>query len=519
MQNIKYKTLILLVFSSLALLGFAQDENQSPAAIEKMKLNWIWNKTSNAAGLKMDNSQTYTSLSGGYDMTSGNFHRVMNGEKQNSLAVKSEGGANVNNFYFWGKFNYSRDAIKDAKFNASIIDPYRGMPYFVADTNTSNWNNQHYELEFKINFPEINDKLALGISGEYYTSIGAKQRDVRTENYYMQLVLRPGMIYSINRQNHIGLNLEYYSLKEESSMSNVNVYVDQPYYELHGLGTAIIGIGSGRPTNYVGNSFGGGIQYNYSGAINLMLTSNYSAKVEDAEISFTNPRPDGSVVEKVWHNKAMLNTTTDDGNNSHYLEVEYLIRNRDGIEYITKYDDSEGFGGYLTLLKNIRSTYANKDLKVGYTWTKNQENEYTWLAGGKLNYTKFDDEYILPNSIRNGENISGELFGKRNFTLSDKLSKRLIIGASFLYNKNLSGNYTYGGAFKEYPIHSQLMMVDNYYHNSDYYTGKLSGVYSQKIKEANDINLFVKANFLFSKADSYDFSDRKTISLSVGCTF
>ncbi len=518
MQHITYKNLILSIFISLSLFGYAQDENQSPAAIEKMKLNWMWNKTTNTAGLKLDHSQTYTFLQGGYDMTSGDFHRVMHGEKHNRLILNTEGGVNINNFYFWGKFNYSRDAIKDAKFNASIIDPYRQMPYFVADTNASNWNNQYYDLEFKINFPKIKEKLSLGINGAYYASIGAKQRDIRTENYAMQLVLRPGLIYSINSKHHIGLNLEYYSLREESRMSNVNVYVDQPYYELHGLGNATIGIGWGRTTNYVGNNWGGGVQYNYSGKVNLMIASNYSVKVEDAEITFTNPKPDGSVIDRIWDSKVMINTTTEN-NNSHYLEIEYLQRNTDGIEYITKYDDSENFKGYITLNKNIRSTYAHKDLKIGYTWTKNKDNEYIWLAGCKLNYTKFDDEYILPKSVKNGENISGELFGKRNFTLSDKLSKNLIIGVGFLYHKNLNGNYNYGGAFKEYPIHSQLVMVDNYYDNSDYYTGKLSGIYSQRIKKTNALNLFIKANLLFSQTNSYNFNNRKTFSVSVGCTF
>ena len=34
-------------------------------------------------------------------------------------------------------------------------------------------------------------------------------------------------------------------------MSNVNSYVDQDYYILYGLGTAIKGIGSGVTSNYI----------------------------------------------------------------------------------------------------------------------------------------------------------------------------------------------------------------------------------------------------------------------------
>ena len=56
----------------------------------------------------------------------------------------------------------------------------------------------------------------------------------------MKLSVRPGVVYSLNSGNHIGLNLEYGVFKEESNMSNVNVYIDQPFYELRGLGNAII---------------------------------------------------------------------------------------------------------------------------------------------------------------------------------------------------------------------------------------------------------------------------------------
>ena len=100
-------------------------------------------------------------------MTEGDFHKAMEGKQTNNLAFKSEGGLSIGDYYVWGKFNYSRDAIKDAGYNASLFDPYRGMPYFVADTNMSNWNKQLYELAFKVSFPTINDRLSIGIDGAY----------------------------------------------------------------------------------------------------------------------------------------------------------------------------------------------------------------------------------------------------------------------------------------------------------------------------------------------------------------
>ncbi len=518
MQRTTYKKpIFLLIFISVFTVLFAQEENHSPAAIEQMKINRLWQQTSNAAGLKIEQPKDYSVIAGNYRMENGDFHRVMNGNKKNNLILDTEGGVNVGNTYFWGRFNYSREAIKDAKFNASLIDPYRGMPYFVADTNSSNWNNQYYELEFKINFPTIGDKISIGIGGEYHAYTGAKQRDIRTENAYMKLALRPGLVYLINKNHRFGFNLEYFSLKEESHMSNVNVYIDQPYYELYGLGRATIGIGSGRETNYVGNSIGGGLQYHYSGIADLLLTSNFSTKVEDTQISFSTPKSEGTIIDAVWHSKALLKTKSIE--NTHYIDLEYLQRHIKGIEYISKYDDSDSFKGYVNLKKNIRSKYANRLLSAGYSWTNNWRNEYRTRLGGKIKFIEYKNKYILPQSDRMAKNMAFEVFGKHNIILSDALAQRLLIGANCTYEKNIDGNYLYGGAFKEYPINSQLEKRDNEYDSSGYLSAHLSAVYSQKIKRANGLNLFIGTDYIYSKASNKSFGSRNDISLSIGCIF
>lgn len=515
-KTIYKKQFVLCFFLSAASLIYAQEEHYSPAAIEKMKMNWAWNLSSNAAGLKADKSKNYSVLSGGYDIQNGDFHRVMDGNRNSNLTFKTEGGINIRDFYFWGRFNYTRNTVKDAKFNASLINPYRGMPYFVADTNTSDWKRQYYELEYKINFPHIN-KWSFGIGGEYHAYMGAKQRDIRTENYYMSLAVRPGAVYSINEQHHIGLNFEYDRIKEESNMDNVNVYIDQPFYMLRGLGNATIGIGSGRITNYTGSTLGGGLQYHYSGIIEMMLTSNYAIKVEDAEDSFINPRKEGTVTDYSWHHKALFRTKGIE--NTHYLELEYIQQKTDGIEYITKFDDTESFKGYITLHKNIRSTYTDKHLGISYSWTKNQGNEYKYLLGGKVNYTNSDDRYLLPESKKQAKNISFEAFGKRNFILSDKLDKRFLIGTKLIYTKNIDGTYQYGGAFKEYPIHSQLEKRDNEYDSSGFFNAQLSATYSQKVNPSGKTNLFVNARFTHSKAQNKSFGNRNNLLISIGCNF
>ena len=74
-------------------------------------------------------------------------------------------------------------------------------------------------------------------------------------------------------------------------MSNVNSYVDQDYYILYGLGTAIKGIGSGVTSNYIGDRFGGALQYNFSmPSFNLLLEGSYDVKAETVQQSYTTPK-------------------------------------------------------------------------------------------------------------------------------------------------------------------------------------------------------------------------------------
>ena len=55
--------------------------------------------------------------------------------------------------------------------------------------------------------------------------------------------------------------------------------LDQDYYILYGLGTAIKGIGSGVTSNYIGDRFGGALQYNFSmPSFNLLLGKTFVGK-------------------------------------------------------------------------------------------------------------------------------------------------------------------------------------------------------------------------------------------------
>lgn len=499
----------------------AQQENgiTTPAALDLQNQRSFWKKSNNAAGLQFDNPLQYSQLSAGYNSYGGNFHRPQQGRSGNSQVVATEGNLFVGDYYISGSFNYLRDNIKNANYNASIIDPYRGMPFFIADVNSSDWNNQHYNLGFSIATPKFKDKWSFGLEGNYTAASGAKQRDLRTKNEYFELSVKPAVVYSPSSTHHLGLNLLYGSVKEQSSQSNVMTNVSQTYYDMMGLGTAVSYIGSGRTSNYVGDALGAGFQYHFAGNVNVFFSADYSVEAEKLQSSFTTPRDITSVVRHVWNGKLSLRTTGE--KLLHQIELNYYNRNIDGIQYITQRDNSEAQQGWITLFKNIRSTYGVQNAGVQYSLINRESrgNEYSWKVNAGATYERLKDEYILPNSVKQVENAIITLNGSKNFALPGKKTKRLMTGLEFAYKSNLSGHYQYNGANPEYPTVTGLEQNDFNYLSSNYVAATLPVVYSQQLKEESKNIVFIKGSIQYIRTNSFDYKERYFTSLSAGVNF
>lgn len=296
-MNYMKSNLLVVIACFISMAGAAQ--GFSPAAMEQLKVQRLWAHSQNAAGMVFDDVQNYSNVILGYDLQDGNYCRPQEGQKETVVGVSSEGFINLKNAYVWGVFNFAQKNMTDAGYNASIADPFRGMPYYIADQHLSKWRNQYYDLKFRAATPLLGNHWTLGIEGNYVAILAAKQRDPRVDTRFYTLELTPGITYRLNDSQKFGASFKYSSIKEDSRMSNVNVYVDQDYYILYGLGTAIKGIGSGVTSNYIGDRFGGAIQYNFSTpSFNLLFENSYDIKAETVQQSYTTPKKTASVKDK-----------------------------------------------------------------------------------------------------------------------------------------------------------------------------------------------------------------------------
>ncbi|EJW92572.1 hypothetical protein EVA_19321, partial [gut metagenome] len=139
--------------------------------------------------MPFDDIQNYSNVILGYDLQDGNYCCPQEGQKEAIVGVSSEGFINLKNAYVWGAFNFAQKNLTNAGYNASIADPFRGMPYYVADQHLSKWRNQYYDLKFRAATPLLGNHWALGLEGNYVATLAAKQRDPRVDTRFYTLGL------------------------------------------------------------------------------------------------------------------------------------------------------------------------------------------------------------------------------------------------------------------------------------------------------------------------------------------
>lgn len=516
MKRSDIRTVLSFLVVSIPVLAVAQ--GNSPAAMEQIKMERLWFNSRNAAGTVFDDVANFSNLELSYDMQDGDYHRPQEGEEVTDIEVSSEGFVDLKNLYVWGSFNFVQRTMTDAGYNASITDPFRGMPYYIIDSHHSKWKNQYYDLAFRVASPLVGGRWAFGLDGEYQASIAAKQRDPRVDSRFYTLKLVPGVTYKINDGNKLGLSFRYESVKEDSRMENEDSYTDQDFYILYGLGTAVKDIGDGRETNYYGDMLGGALQYNFSGqAWNVLLEGGYDVKVENVEQSFTVPKKDAGVKDR----SAVVSATAyrKGARYSHYVKASYTDRHIDGIQYVSQRDNSESQSGWVELYKSIRSTYKTRIAGVDYSFIRNRGEEYDWKAELGIAYNKRNDEYLLPYSVKMSENLRISMGGKKNIVLGKNMNNRLLVDIHAVYNSNIDGVYYYGGSNPDYVSVTGLETVDACYLNSDYWRMGGAVTYSQQVRKGEKINLFVKGGFDRVIASGHYFSGRSFLSVSAGCNF
>ncbi|WP_133228409.1 DUF6850 family outer membrane beta-barrel protein [Sphingobacterium corticibacter] len=510
-----------ILFFAMAVMALSKPA-VAQQKIKQVSPNWLeiqdslgsWRNTANPAGLTRDQPVQFSKVQATYDIEQGDFRRPQQAQKINSQSIYGAGNTQLNDYYLQGFIRYNRQFREDATYNASLIDPFRDMPYYIIDSNASDWLNQLYTMGFDLASPVFKDKWTAGLSVDYQAASGAKQRDIRAENTQFGLSIRPGLTYQINANHVAGFNLLFATSKEESVNSNVNVYVDQGYFIHYGLGHAIPYVGSGTNMNYESEKWGAGLQYEYHGLWNLLLSTNYAIAAETANIGFLAGRTQGSILTR--QSESSLRATRENTLFAHQIVLNYAFKLGEGTEYWNEFVPGLESDGYINQHKAVRSTYRNSFGEAAYTLIKKREGGYDWKLRGQASYRKREDQYLLPQSA----------FGMSylNYALSfDKMissgNATYTLGGKIGNQHSLSGDYRYGGQrADELPV-QELMRSDLNFLTTDFLSIEIPFTYSLQVDNKHIHNFYVQAVGSWLDARSTEYQNRKKITLSVGAIF
>ncbi|HCV16166.1 MAG TPA: hypothetical protein DF637_07525, partial [Rikenellaceae bacterium] len=153
MRKVKYiywaGVLMLTLFAVQPASAQKADKN-SPASLELLKAKSLWFNTTNGAGLTLDEMYNFSSVDFTYQLKSGDFKKLQDGDRERLLGVSTEGGQKLGTGYAWGKFSFNNEMQRNTQFNTTMLDPGRGMPFYPVDPNISDWKKQDYRLEMKV---------------------------------------------------------------------------------------------------------------------------------------------------------------------------------------------------------------------------------------------------------------------------------------------------------------------------------------------------------------------------------
>ena len=499
--------------------AFAQTGAVRTDCVELFHSKALWFNSSNSAGISVTPLENYSVVQLGYGKTGGDFKMSQDGKDDSTIGFNTSGSKRVGETYLWGSFNYSNITQKERSFVTNIYDPYRDMPYYIADTTPSKWKKQEYDLSVKAAFPKLWDFVIAGGDIRYTTRTSAKQNDPRSVSYYLTVSANPSFVFELGGGSNLGLSLNYEYLFERVTNNRSDSEISYPVFVMKGLGNYTTGIVAGTTGLgtffYKGNRLGAGMQYGYNGggSFSMLADVSWSYKVEDAFQTPTKKQRMGSTVQNLW--KGSLQFLMDSDAFMHKASLSFVDKKTDGVEYLQELDSSFEVSEWITLGKYIRSRYTGKEASVHYELFAKKDGGYSWKAGLEGEYSDKFDEYLLPVSTLEAKNLLFNVYGKKNFAIGGKSS--LLAGLNVGYNANIFGEYNYSGAYGESETVTQMYKNDIAYMSSDYLTFGGQLTFSTLVGEKTSMFLQVKCKYLSPKGS--DFEKRTYTDFSLGITF
>lgn len=506
---------------------FAQAENNAsqvkgntlPFEIQYFKESEYSLSTDNASSLFLGSMKNYSDVNVSYEFSKGNFHRPQQAQSYNNYLFSAEGAITMGKFYVIGGFNFKEAFEKDVRFT-SILNPYRGTPYIIADSTGGNWKKQTYDMWAKMASPVYFQLISFGLEGGLAVGRGAKSIDPRPQANSNSIQVAPSFTLAQGKHS-IGMDFTYRRFRENSNMILYDTGNPQKIYLLKGMGQYTYDVFSTneRERQYDGDGFGGGAQYGYrSDRLSIFLDGTYENYLENAnDIENDKPRQRGRLYETTWKGQLHADFFNELHTVKQTLFAGYYDTKRSGREIIQVFNSSSEVNAWVTSSEApCRSVASQKEWRAGYNLYlfDGQANSYKWKFSLNEKLEEYTDEYAVMNSFLKFNSCTTILNAVRNFNIKKSQLLQIDVQGSSRSLRNVQKQYT-PRETEDKTIENGLVNSDAMILTQDYGQLQASILYGYNLKNKNC--LYVKGSCSLLQTENK--LSRSTVSASVGYSF
>ena len=442
---------------------------------EIQKILQQWSNTSNAAGMSFSKTDigSFATLEG-YS-SGGDYHRVQEGSANNGLKFSTERYDKLNDKVFVkGSFSFNLNKEKDRVWS-DVFNSYNANPYIYGSSVKGDYETQLYDLNLKVYTLQFG-KLNYGLTLDYNVADMARQRDPRSRSYLLNYSLIPSIVYNLDNNNKLGINLLYtYNKEQMPGLTTVQTDPNLQYYTFTGLENAIGRIGGykGFSRQFVSDAFGADIQYSFSNdKINWLVS--VGAEVNKEETLGDKKQSPGSYNSYKYN--VYSNLLLKGAKFLHNFQLKGSIINGGADEFrqslIAERDTLTGVSTQIwETIYTYKNRYVVKTAEIEASWKfysmDKSGDGYKWSAGLSANYSSFENIYYLLRSEYGAEKVSFGIDG--SYLLWDNKYNKLIFDAQAIACLKIDSKLNVSS---ETEIYNSILRPDLEYHNlNTFYAG------------------------------------------------
>lgn len=386
-----------------------------------------------------------TLLSLSYNGEYGDFALTQNARNLTLYNVSVEGvNLSFKDVYMAGGVNFSEQYKQNVRFT-SIINPFRGNPYQLADSTASDWKTQYYSMWTKLAKEIIDNRLAMGVYLSLDVARGAKDIDPRPKSNNCNIIAIPSLTF--NMSNHrFGGAFIYNRFNENTNIILYNTSEPQLIYSFKGLGqnTYDIFTNTERERKYDGYGVGAMVSYRYiDDSFEMNLRGEYDNYGETtSDIENNKPRLCGKYYSDKYKAFASLQYSTNSFTNQ--LKFFFDYRDDSGKEIIQIYNSDAGVNAWQTDSEAPkRWILDDKDFSASYLLKALDINKRYSLCGVEFSYCKrvYDESYKAMDSYIKYNNDLIGISPEINRIINKKMSLSLRLNGEYCFVSKVESNY------------------------------------------------------------------------------